>query len=72
PKQLSRKEESAMCKYCDGSIQEIEEKDYVHVDTSGRTIRIKVYPDGYEDGTCIYVRRKFCHGCGRKLEEDGD
>ncbi|MDT2387375.1 hypothetical protein ABQE16_16920 [Enterococcus avium] len=61
-----------MCKYCDGSIQEIEEKDYVHVDTSGRTIRIKVYPDGYEDGTCIYVRRKFCHGCGRKLEEDGD
>ena len=57
-----------MCKYCDGSIHEIEEKDYVHVDTTGRTIRIKAYPEGYEDGTCIYIRRKFCHECGREFE----
>ena len=56
-----------MCKYCDGSIHEVENKDYVHVDTTGRTIRIKAYPEGYDDGTCIYIRRKFCHECGRKL-----
>ena len=59
-----------MCKYCDGSIETVYEREYIHVDTCGRTIRIKAYPDGYDDGVCIYIRRKYCNECGRKLKEE--
>lgn len=57
-----------MCKFCDGSIKTLAEKEYTHVDTCGKTIRIKSYPEGYQDGNCIYIKRKFCQECGRKLE----
>ena len=59
-----------MCKFCNGRIETVGERDFIHVDTCGRTIRIKAYPDGYEDGVCIYIKRNFCHECGAKLEQD--
>lgn len=61
-----------MCKYCDGRIQTVESKHYLRVDTVDRTIRIMAYPEFYADGTCIYIRRKFCHECGRRLVKEGE
>ncbi len=58
-----------MCEYCCGGINTIELKGHLNVDVCGDTIRVMSYPEEHEDGTCIYIKRKFCHECGRDLNK---